>query len=147
MQLIVLVGLQGAGKSSFVRERLWQSHVRLSLDVLETRHREALLFEACLRAKQRVVIDNTNPTRTDRARYIEPARAAGFETVGYYFRSVVAECLPRNDAREGAQRVPARGVLGTAGRLERPSLDEGFDALYYVRLADGGGFEVSEWQP
>jgi len=146
MQAVVLVGLQGSGKSSFVRERLWQSHVRLSLDVLKTRHREALLFDACLRAKQPVVLDNTNPTRADRARYIGPARTAGFEVVGYYFRSVAAECLARNDAREGAQRIPTRGVLGTAARLELPSLDEGFDALYYVRL-DDEGFSVSEWQP
>ena len=146
MQVVVLVGLQGSGKSSFVRERLWHSHVRLCLDVLKTRHREAVLFDACLRTKQAVVLDNTNPTRAERARYIEPARAAGFEVVGYYFRSVASECLARNDAREGAQRIPARGVLGTAARLELPSLDEGFDALYYVRLGDGG-FSVSEWQP
>lgn len=145
MQLVVLVGLQGSGKSSFVRERLWQSHVRLSLDVLKTRHREAVLYEACLRARQPVVLDNTNPTRSERARYIEPARAASFEVVGYYFRSVVSECLARNDARDGAQRIPARGVLGTAARLELPSLDEGFDALYYVRLGEQG-FEVSGWQ-
>jgi predicted kinase len=141
MQLVVLVGLQGSGKSSFVRERLWQSHVRLSLDVLKTRHREGVLYDACLQAKQPVVLDNTNPSRSERARYIDPARAAGFEVVGYYFRSVVSECLARNDAREGAQRIPPRGV-----RLELPSLDEGFDALYYVRLGDQG-FEVSGWQP
>jgi len=146
MQLVVLVGLQGSGKSSFARERLWQTHVRLSLDVLKTRHREAVLFDACLRAKQPVVLDNTNPTRADRARYIEPARTAGFEVVGYYFRSVIAECLARNEAREATQRVPERGLLGTAVRLEQHSLDEGFDALYYVRLIDAG-FEVSEWQP
>jgi predicted kinase len=150
MQLVVLVGLQACGKSSFCRERLYGSHVRLSLDLLKTRHREAILFDACLRAKQAVVLDNTNPTRADRARYIAPARAAGFEVVGYYFRSVIAECLARNDARAAAQRIPARGVLGTAGRLELPALDEGFDLLYYVRLEDHGenrGFEISEWQP
>jgi predicted kinase len=145
MQLVLLVGLQGSGKSSFCRERLYGSHVRLNLDLLKTRHREAVLFDACLRAKQAVVLDNTNPTRADRQRYIPPARAAGFEIVGYYFRSVVSECMARNDAREGAERIPTRGLLGTAARLELPAPDEGFDRLYYVRLADQG-FEVSEWQ-
>ena len=146
MQLVVLVGLQGSGKSTFVRERLFQSHVRLSLDVLKTRHREGLLYDACLRAKQAVVLDNPNPTRAERARYIEPARTAGFEVVGYYFRSVVSECLARNEARDGAQRIPERGVLGTAARLELPCHDEGFDALYYVSIG-ADGFTVSEWQP
>jgi predicted kinase len=145
MQLVLLVGLQGSGKSSFCRERFYASHLRLSLDVLKTRHRERVLFDACLRAKQPVVLDNTNPTRADRERYLAPARAAGFELVGYYFRSVVAECMARNDAREGSERVPARGVLGTAARLELPALDEGFDRLYYVRLGDQG-FEISDWQ-
>jgi hypothetical protein len=70
----------------------------------------------------------------------------GLQGSGYYFRSVASECLARNDAREGKQRIPARGVLGTAARLELPSLDEGFDALYYVKLTEGG-FAVSEWQP
>lgn len=146
MQLVLLIGIQASGKSSFYRERLFATHVRLSLDLLRTRHREALLFDACLRAGQPLVVDNTNPTRDERARYIEPARTAGFEVVGYYFRSAASECLARNERREGAQRIPDRGVLGTAARLELPTHDEGFDLLRYVRLTDDG-FEVSEWQP
>lgn len=145
MELVLLIGLQASGKSSFYRQRLFHSHVRLNLDMLRTRHRERLLFEACLRAKQSMVIDNTNPSRSDRARYIEPARAAGFDVTGYYFRSVVSECLARNDEREGEQRIPERGVLGTAGRLERPALAEGFDALWYVTITDDG-FGVDPWE-
>jgi predicted kinase len=146
VELVVLIGLQGSGKSSFYRQRLFGSHVRLSLDMLKTRHREALLLRACLHAKQPVVIDNTNPTRADRARYVEPARAAGFQVTGYYFRSVVSECLGRNAQRTGAQRIPERGLLGTAARLELPVPDEGFDTLRYVQLV-GDEFAVSEWAP
>jgi hypothetical protein len=42
----------------------------------------------------------------------------------------------------GIQVVPLRGLLGTYGRLEVPSLDEGFDELYSVQIGADGGFVV-----
>jgi len=83
------------------------------------------------------VIDNTNPTAAERSRYITPAKEAGFEAVGYYFRSQAAECLARNAARPEAERIPEEGILGTCGRLELPSPAEGFDRLWYVRIEEG----------
>ncbi len=144
MQLVVFTGIQAAGKSTFFRERFFNTHVRINLDMLRTRHRERVLFEACLSAKQPVVVDNTNVSRADRARYIAPARDAGFGVVGFYFRSVLAESAARNAAREPSARVPLRGLLGAAGRLETPELGEGFDALHYVRIDEG--FVVEPWR-
>lgn len=141
----ILIGVQASGKSSFARDRLFDTHVRLNLDMLRTRHRESLLLEACFSAKQSFVVDNTNPSRAERARYIEPARAAGFEVEGYYFQSEIAVALRRNAERTGAARVPDAGVHGTHGRLELPELDEGFDALFYVRLVSDG-YDVQEWR-
>lgn len=143
MELVLFIGIPGVGKSSFFRERFFDTHVRVNLDMLRTRHRERLLFQACVQAKQPLVVDNTNPAVSDRARYIEPARAAGFAVQGYYFRSVLAEALQRNAGRTGKQRVPDRAVRGIAGTLEKPSLAEGFDTLHYVRLEDG--FVVEPW--
>ena len=73
-QLVILMGAQASGKSSFYLHQFFATHIRINLDMLKTRHREKLIFEACLAAKQSVVIDNTNPTRQDRARYIGPAK-------------------------------------------------------------------------
>jgi hypothetical protein len=39
VEAVIYIGLQGAGKSTFCRERLFHTHVRLSLDMLKTRHR------------------------------------------------------------------------------------------------------------
>lgn len=143
MQLVIFTGIQAAGKSTFFRERFFDTHIRINLDMLKTRHRERVLFDACLAAKQSVVVDNTNLTRQDRAVYAKPAAAAGFEVVGYYFRSVLAESLPRNASRGPAQQVPERGLVGAASRLEIPDPAEGFDALYYVKIDDG--FVVEPW--
>ena len=142
MEAVVFTGLQGSGKSSFYRERFFSTHVRISLDLLRTRNRERRLLALCLETQQRFVVDNTNPTREDRAGYLREAKAAGFRTVGYYFRSRVEECRQRNADRPGAVREVA--ILSTAKKLEIPSLDEGFDELWYVYLGDGG-FVVEQW--
>ena len=96
MQLIIFMGLQASGKSTFYREKFIDSHIRLNLDMLKTRHREQILFNACLAAKPSVVIDNTNPTLADRQRYIKPAKEKNFQIIGYYFESKIEDCKIRN---------------------------------------------------
>lgn len=138
----MFAGLQGAGKSSFFKERFFSTHVRISLDLLRTRNREERFLTTCLDTEQRFVIDNTNPTRDERARYIVPAKEARYRVVGYYFRSQIEECRRRNAGRAGT--VPEVAIVSTAKKLEIPSMTEGFDELFYVRLT-GDGFVVEEW--
>ncbi len=145
MEAVILIGLPGSGKSSFYKERFFATHVRISLDLLKTRHREKRFLELCLATHQRFVIDNTNPTRLERARYVEPAKERGFSVVGYYCESKVEDCLRRNAERPGAERVPEVAIFSAAKKLEAPSLSEGFEQLFYVRL-EGGRFVVEEWQ-
>ena len=94
MEAVIFIGLQASGKSSFYKERYFSTHVRISLDLLKTRNRERQFLAACLETQQPFVIDNTNPSRDDRAKYIEAAKAAKYSIVGYYFRSK-AELLVR----------------------------------------------------
>jgi len=145
MEAIVFVGIQAAGKTSFYRERFFRTHVRLSLDMLRTRYREAILVRACIEAKQPFVIDNTNPTAAERARYLVPARAAAFRTVGYVFEADMAACLERNATRPILDRVPPKGIGGTRRRLEIPEVDEGFDQLFTVRIDGHNAFVVEPW--
>jgi predicted kinase len=138
MEAVLLIGIQASGKTTFYLERFFRTHLRLNLDMLRTRRRERLLLAACLEAGQRFVVDNTNPTRADRARYVAPARAARFTVVGYLLDVPPAEAVARNARRAGKERVPEQAIWATAARLEPPSPDEGFDALYRaVPTADG----------
>ena len=145
MEAVIFIGIQGTGKSSFYQERFFHTHVRINSDMLKTKHRLRLLFNACLEARQQLVLDNTNVTKEVRAEFIAQAKAAGFRVVGYYFRSDIASALARNSERVHAARVPDRGVLGTYKKLEIPQRAEGFDALYYVQIDPAGTFRVEEW--
>ena len=37
MQVVILIGIQGSGKSTFCRKRFFDTHVRINLDMLRTR--------------------------------------------------------------------------------------------------------------
>src|SRR6476646_2395844 len=144
MEVIIFVGIQASGKSTFYKERFFNTHIRVNLDMLKTRNRENLLLRACIEMKQPFVVDNTNPTAADRARYIALAKEAGFRVVGYYFQSTFGEAMRRNNEREAGARVPPAAIAGTHKRLDPPALAEGFDALYTVRIDEQGRFIVQE---
>jgi predicted kinase len=146
MQAIIFIGVQATGKSTFFKEKFFDSHVRISLDVLKTRHREKMLLDACLQCGQNFVVDNTNPTMEERKRYILPAKEAKFEVIGYYFESKITSLLERNKIRLEKQRIPDKGILATYHRLQIPTLSEGFDKLFYVKIDSQGTFLVEEWQ-
>ena len=47
MEAVIFVGIQGSGKTTLYRERFFDTHVRISLDMVRTREREQLLLAAC----------------------------------------------------------------------------------------------------
>lgn len=118
MEAVIFCGIQGAGKSTFFRNRFFDTHVRINMDMLRTRHRERLLLNACIEGKTRFVSDNTNPTAADRAPYSVPAKAAGFRIIGYYFSMNVTHAVERNAARPGSARIPPAGLFGDSHPAE-----------------------------
>jgi predicted kinase len=144
MEAVIFVGAQASGKTTFYRERFFDTHVRISLDMLRTRHREQLLLAACLAAQQSFVIDNTNPLPDDRARYLGPARQAGFRVVAYFFETPLGDAIRRNKERTGKRRVPVPAIAGTLRKMQAPTTEEGFDEVYRVTIVPEGGFVVSK---
>ena len=142
MQLIIFCGVQASGKSTFYQQYFSHSHLRLNLDMLKTRHRENLLFEAALASKTKLVIDNTNPTIEARSRYIARAKAAGFEIVAYYFATDLNSTLQRNGQRTGKANIPEVGVRTTYKKLEMPQLSEGFHEIYQISIIPNNEFSI-----
>ena len=147
MEAVILVGIQASGKSTFYRQRYFETHVRISRDMLRTKTREQLLVDACIQARQPFVVDNTNVRAEERARYVAPARAGGFRVVCYFFRTGTRAAIARNRLREGKAVVPVPGILGTYKKLEEPRPEEGFDAIYAVTLNASNEFVVEPFTP
>jgi predicted kinase len=145
-EAIIFIGIQASGKSSFFKERFADTHIRINLDMLRTRHREQLLMTACLEAKQSFVVDNTNPTVEVRAKYITAAREKKFRVVGYYFNTKLQDALERNERRRDKVSIPEIAIRGTHSRLQPPSFGEGFDKLYWVHINEENKFVVEEWK-
>ena len=104
--LLLFIGIPASGKSTFYRRVLADRNLDyVSLDELRTRARERAAFGAALAARRSVAVDNTNVTKALRARYLAPAKAAGYRTAGLFFQSVLADCLARNEARKGKAKV------------------------------------------
>ena len=140
----IMIGIQGSGKSTFCRQFLPDA-VRVNLDTLKTRSNEKRVIEQCFEEGSSFVVDNTNPTREDRERYIGPAKMEGYRVIGYFMQSRLKECIDRNDLREGKAKIPEKGIAATFRKLELPSRAEGFDELYFVRN-DGVTMTVEEWR-
>jgi hypothetical protein len=146
-EVVILVGLPGAGKSTFFRARFAASHAHVSKDLMRNhrapqRRQEELIAEA-LAAGRSLVVDNVNAAVEDRAPIIAAARRHGARVVGYFFECTTSECVARNAGREGKARIPRVGIFAQAKRLVRPSLDEGFDQLFAARPLVEQQFEVA----
>ena len=144
-KMILLIGIPGSGKSTFFQRKLAADHVRVNLDTLKTRNREARLIDACFAEGKSFCVDNTNLTREERAKYISKAKARGWQVVGCFMKSVLKDCIARNELRTGDARLPAKAVAAMSNRMELPSRDEGFDELLFAEIRDGD-FAVSEWR-
>jgi predicted kinase len=137
MEAALLIGLQASGKSTFYEQRLAGTHLRVSLDLAGTRAREVRLLESCLADGIDFAVDDTNSTAAQRKVFIEPARAAGWRVIGYFFAPDVKRSLERNAQRMGAAKVPVPGIYRTAKYFEPPVWTEGFDGLWQVRIENG----------
>ncbi|HEX9291413.1 MAG TPA: AAA family ATPase [Anaeromyxobacteraceae bacterium] len=147
-EVVMLVGLQGLGKTTFRRQRFDATHAVVSRDLFRNASRPLLrqraLVEEALAAGRSVVVDNTSPAVADRAAVLEVARRFGARTACYFFQPDVRAAIARNARREGKERVPVVGILATAKRLVAPTLAEGFDRLFVVKASGEGRFEVTE---
>jgi predicted kinase len=145
-EVVVLVGLPGAGKTTFFQQRFAHSHAHVSRDLFSNNsqpdRRQAQLIAEALAAGRSVVVDNTSASRAERARIVAEARRFGARVVGYWFDCPPGDCIARNAGRTGKARVPPVGIFATAKRFVRPQPDEGFDALFRVRPAPGPRFDV-----
>ena len=134
--MILFVGIPGCGKSTFYMNNFFNSHLRVSLDLLKTRKSEEKILEFCFKTSMPLVIDNTNVSEDDRKKYMGLAKANRYKIKGYFFMAEFKDCLARNEQRAEKERVPLKGMYAKYYKLQAPRMSEGFDELLYVEIID-----------
>lgn len=144
-QAIIFMGIQASGKTTFYEQMLAdKGYIHISLDILHTRKKEDLLLVDCLENGRSLVVDNTNPEVSVREKYITKAKEYGYQVIGIFFQSRVKDCMRRNEQR--GLKVPQKAIACTSNNLQLPSLEEGFDELYFVSININNQFKISPWR-
>ena len=124
--MAIMIGIQASGKSGFCKSNL-KEYVRINLDELNTRNKECIAIMEAIQSGVDIVIDNTNPTKADREKYVSIAKNHGYEVIGYFMQSRLQECIDRNEQREGKAYIPRKAIACTSNKLEILDYAEGFD--------------------
>lgn len=147
MEVVLLIGIPGSGKTTFYRQRLAATHAHVSKDNFrnnrDPKRRQAQLLTAALEAGKDVVVDNTHVTPAARQEAISIAKQFHAKVIGYVFDVEPHEALRRNRLREGKARVPDVAIYTMAARYEPPRKGEGFDELHRI-VARERQFDVQD---
>lgn len=142
--MILFIGIQASGKTTFYRNVLaCHGYVHINLDTLHTQHKEQVAISECYERGASFVVDNTNPEKADRKRYIAEAKLYGYEVIGIFFQSILKDCIARNEARK--DKVQQLAIPNTQNRLQMPDYSEGFDHLYFVQIKEQD-FVITDWK-
>lgn len=148
MNLIVLVGIPGSGKSHYakkyvkdnpeavhiasdkIREELHGTpldckHNKETFQVMRERTVEAL------KAGKDVLYDATNIKAADRKRVLEAIKdIEGCTASAVFFKVPLRICLERNNSR--ARKVPRRAICTMRSKVEPPTEEEGFASIRFI---------------
>jgi aryl-alcohol dehydrogenase-like predicted oxidoreductase len=149
-EAVLLMGIQGAGKSTEVARWVARGFERLNRDARggTLRSLHAMLQER-LAAGAKVVLDNTYASRAQRQGAIEAARKAGARVRGVWLQTSTADAqmnvvlrmiathgrlLEPHEMRRARDpsALPPHALFRTVREVEPPSPDEGFDSLETV---------------
>jgi bifunctional polynucleotide phosphatase/kinase len=128
-ELIIMCGYAGSGKSSTFRKLFAPAnYVWVNRDTLKTPAKCQAAAEEALKNKNSVVIDNTNPSDSDRKPYIDLAKKYGVQArcVKMETSMELAQHLAKYREAFGGQHIPGMVYAIFKKNYVEPSIKEGF---------------------
>lgn len=146
MRIVVLVGLPGCGKSTYlekigasglssdaIRKLLADDETDQTIHAVVFRTLRFLLYQRIAIGRPVTYIDATNLTPRERRPYLRIGRLRQCAVEAVYFDVSLDVCRARNARRHRV--VPEEALMKMAAKLVPPTVEEGFARVKVVRAA------------
>lgn len=136
-EVIIMVGSPGSGKSHYCKENIViGGYAYANRDTMGSWQACVKMLEKSLQRKQSVVIDNTNPDKTTRKRYIDVIKKYNVPCRCFLMNTSPEHSKHNNRFRELTDKThtPVGEMILNMFKknFEEPSLDEGFEEIVKI---------------
>ena len=141
-ELIINVGFAGSGKSYYTKKHILpMGYKHVNQDTLKTTNKCLKMAQKYLEQGHSVVIDNTNPTKEIRQRYIKLALSEklsnGIEIRCFHFTTSMELSRHNNHYRSCVNNIKAVPLIAYRiynKKFAKPTMDEGYNAIKQINF-------------